>query len=92
LEQGFERLPAAHAFLLAAVDEEGRGAGDAQLVGLPSGIIGDGRHRREIGEAAARLVLGYPSRGEEIVEADDFGGEGFDLSDDMWTFGLAFEF
>lgn len=27
-----------------------------------------------------------------MLQADDFGGEGFDLSDDMWTFGLAFEF
>ncbi|MFW5966678.1 MAG: MXAN_2562 family outer membrane beta-barrel protein [Persicimonas sp.] len=26
------------------------------------------------------------------LEADDFGGQGFDLSDQMWTFGLAFEF
>jgi hypothetical protein len=27
-----------------------------------------------------------------MLRVDDFGGEGFDLSDDMWTFGLAFEF
>src|SRR5690606_38988114 len=66
LQRRFESVPGGDVLDLAAVDEEGRRAGDAEFLGLLVGAVGNRLHLVAVGEALQRLLAGDAARGEEI--------------------------